>query len=426
MPKYDTSLRPWLVRRLEQIGKADIVAGIPCYNNQETIGHVAGMVSEGLHRHFPDKRSVIIISDGGSTDDSRELARETKGPPWQERIVTIYRGLPGKGSALRAIFEASDRLEASACMVVDSDLRSITDEWVRHLMAPVVEHGYDFVAPIYTRYKYDGTITNNIVYNLTRSLYGRRIRQPIGGDFGLSGQMARYYCSQDVWDTDIARYGIDIWMTTSALAAGYRICQAHLGVKVHDAKDPATGLGPMFRQVIYTLFSLMEQNEMFWKTVQGSEPTEVFGVADGHEPEAIDVNHGALCHAYREGFDKFGAMWQGVFTAHAFEKIKRAVGLPDSAFLIQSADWVEILYELAATFHHWPANRFKLLELATPLYNGRVASFINETRNMSSLEAEAIVELQAEAFEQGKSILLQRWDQLPAPLHADAGTNRGA
>lgn len=411
MVKFDTSLRPWLVRRLEQIDKADIVAGIPCYNNQQTIGHVVEMVSAGLHRYFPSKRSVIIISDGGSTDDSRELARETTSLPWQEQIVAIYRGLPGKGSALRTIFEAADRLDVSACMVVDSDLRSITDEWVKHLLAPVIEHGYDFVTPIYSRYKYDGTITNNIVYNLTRALYGRRIRQPIGGDFAFSGQMARHYMNQDVWHSDIARFGIDIWMTTSALAAGYRICQSRLGVKIHDAKDPATGLGPMFRQVVHTLFSLMEQNEMFWKTVQGSEPTEIFGSANGQEPEAIKVNHGALCQAYREGFDKFGVMWQKIFRAHTFETIKRASKVPDDEFLIEIADWVEILYELAATFHHWPANRFKLLELATPLYNGRVASFMNETRNMSSLEAEAIVENQAEAFEQGKPILLHLWDQ---------------
>jgi len=419
MVKYDTSLRPWLIRRLEQIDKAEIVAGIPCCNSQNTISHVVKMVSEGLHRYFADKRAVIIVSDGGSTDDTRELARQVTTLPGQERIVTIYRGLPGKGSALRTIFEAARRLDASACMVVDSDLRSITNEWVEHLLTPVVKHGYDFVAPIYTRYKYDGTITNNIVYNLTRALYGRRIRQPIGGDFAFSGQLARYYMNQDVWDTDIARFGIDIWMTTSALVTGYRICQSRLGVKVHDAKDPAAGLGPMFRQVIYTLFSLMEQNEMFWKVVQGSEPTEIYGLADGGEPEPINVNHAALCRSYREGFDKFGVIWRKIFSDRVFAAIKRTAERTNAEFIIETSDWVEILYELAATFHQWPANRFKLLELATPLYNARVASFMNETRQMSSQEAEAVVEHQAETFERGKPILLTHWERVSGPVPED-------
>jgi len=106
---------------------------------------------------------VILVADGGSTDDSREVAREYEIMPWQEKIISIHRGPAGKGSALRSIFEAAHRLDVKACAVVDSDLRSITSEWVRFLLEPVLEKGLQFVAPVYTRYKYDGTITNNIV-----------------------------------------------------------------------------------------------------------------------------------------------------------------------------------------------------------------------------------------------------------------------
>ena len=49
---------------------------------------------------------------------------------------------------------------------------------------------------------------------MTRALYGQQIRQPIGGDFGMSRALMRHYLSLPVWDTDVARYGIDIWMTT--------------------------------------------------------------------------------------------------------------------------------------------------------------------------------------------------------------------
>ena len=60
-------------------------------------------------------------------------------------------------------------------------------------MSPVLEQGFDYVAPYYLRHKYDGTITNSIVYPMTRTLYGHRIRQPIGGDFGFSGHLAQHY-----------------------------------------------------------------------------------------------------------------------------------------------------------------------------------------------------------------------------------------
>jgi glucosylglycerate synthase len=42
------------------------------------------------------------------------------------------------------------------------------------------------------RYKLDATITNSIADNLTRSLYGCRIRQPIAGDFGISLKLAKH------------------------------------------------------------------------------------------------------------------------------------------------------------------------------------------------------------------------------------------
>ena len=58
----------------------------------------------------------------------------------------------------------------------------------------------------------------------TRALYGLRIRQPIGGDFGVSGDLVRHYLAQDDWTPDISRFGIDIWMTTTAAAPSSSSC----------------------------------------------------------------------------------------------------------------------------------------------------------------------------------------------------------
>jgi glycosyltransferase involved in cell wall biosynthesis len=121
---YDTAFRPYLAKWIEKIESADIVVGIPCYNNEATIANVMKQVSKGLARHDKSARSVILISDGGSTEDTREIVREEEIEPWQEKIVFIYRGISGKGTALRAIFEAVEELGAKACAVVDADLRA--------------------------------------------------------------------------------------------------------------------------------------------------------------------------------------------------------------------------------------------------------------------------------------------------------------
>ena len=34
-------------------------------------------------------------------------------------------------------------------------------------------------------------------------------RQPIGGEFGFRANLATAFLEQEVWDTDVARFGID-------------------------------------------------------------------------------------------------------------------------------------------------------------------------------------------------------------------------
>ncbi|MFC1895504.1 glycosyltransferase family 2 protein [Thermodesulfobacteriota bacterium] len=385
-----------------------------CYNNERTIAHVIQMVTHGLAKHYKNHRSVIFIADGGSTDDTREVARDFEIKPWQEKIVSIYRGPGGKGTALRSVFEAAARLKVRVCAMVDADLRSITDDWVRYLLDPVLEKGYEFVSPVYVRHKYDGTITNNIVYNLTRALYGKRIRQPIGGDFALSRDVAKFYTEQDVWETDVARFGIDIWMTTSAITQGFRICQSNLGVKIHDAKDPGEHLGPMFRQVLSALFSLMERNESYWKKVKGSEPLETFGFEGSMEPEPLNVNLDLLVELFKTGYQQFSSLWKETLSRESFDQITTSAQMESSEFHLPTGAWVKILYELAATYHLWTVNRNKLLDVMTPLYFSRVASFVRQSWDMSSHEAEALVEEQAVKFEENKAYLIKVWEEKSA------------
>jgi glycosyltransferase involved in cell wall biosynthesis len=384
---YDTALRAYPSKRIEEIESADILIGIPCYNNEKTIQHVIQMVTHGLAEHYKDKRSVILIADGGSTDDSREVARDFEIKPWQEKVVTIYRGPGGKGSALRSVFEAAARLHVKVCAMVDSDLRSINPDWVEYLLEPVLEKGYQFVAPVYVRHKYDGTITNNIVYNLTRALYGKRIRQPIGGDFAISKDVAKFYTEQDVWTTDVARFGIDIWMTTSAITQGFRICQSNLGVKINDVKDPGQHLGP------------------------GSEALETFGFEGSLEPEPINVNSDGMIELFKTGYQQFSSLWKDIFSADCFNEMKKAVEMGPEDFHFSTSVWVQILYELAATYHLWEVNRNKLLDLMTPLYFARVASFVRQCWEMSTAEAEALVEDQAVKFEDQKDYLIKIWNE---------------
>lgn len=405
---------------IERVGSADIVVGIPSFNNARTIGHVVRAAQAGLAKYFPDRKSVLVNSDGGSTDDTLAVVRNTSIENFASillhhrteplfKIATPYSGIPGKGSAFRAIFEVAQALEAKACVVVDSDLRSITPEWVELLVKPVLDGGFDYVAPLYHRHKYDGTITNSIVYPLTRALYGKRVRQPIGGDFGFSGRLAKFYLTKDVWQTDVARFGIDIWMTTTALANQFKVTQSFLGAKLHDAKDPGSDLSTMLYQVVGATFELMETYSDVWMPVRGSEPMSAFGFEYSVGLEPVNVNTQRMLNIFREGLKNLGAIWIDILGAGDFKEVERLGTLGDREFRFPLVLWTRVIYDYAIAFHRKKLPDEHLIKSLTPLYLGKTASFILEVEPMDQSAAEAEIEKLCAEFEKHKDYLAHSW-----------------
>ncbi|HKW77950.1 MAG TPA: glycosyl transferase family 2 [Candidatus Limnocylindria bacterium] len=372
---------------LDRVGSADLLIGIPSFRNAGTIGHVAATVASGLRQHFAGASAVIVNADGGSDDGTPEqVLAAVQGVP---TIVGRYIGPPGKGSAFRAIFQTAIALDVRACAVVDSDLRSITPLWVERLVGPVARAEADYVAPLYARHKHDGTITNSIAYPLTRALYGLRIRQPIGGEFGFHVDLARAFLAEPVWGSDVVRFGIDIFMTTTAIARRARVVQAFLGAKVHDPKDPAADLGPMFTQVVGTLFRLAHQHQAAWRDVTGSRAVPVVGEVTAVEPEAIPVDPGRLRAKFAAAAAEQRALWDEVLTA----PVPAAIG-PDA--------WAGIVFDFLGAAVRHPDDAERLARGLLPLYYARVAEFVDEAKGLSTAQAEDIVEVTALAFERSK------------------------
>jgi glycosyltransferase involved in cell wall biosynthesis len=407
--------------RIADLGRADILVGIPSYNNAATIGHVVRAVEAGLAKYFPGEKAVVLNSDGGSRDGTREavvgaslhddspLLLISHPLSAVQRLTVPYDGIPGKGSAFRCIFRAAEQLGARACAVVDSDLRSITPEWLQLLLEPVLRRGIDFVAPYYLRHKHDGTITNSIVYPLTRGLYGRRVRQPIGGDFGFSGRLASHYLSRPVWETDVARYGIDVWMTTTAVCGDFAVAQAFLGAKLHDAKDPGADLSDMFVQVVGTVLALMEQYEAVWTRRTASEDVPVFGFRFDVGLEPIPVDRARLAARFRSGVENLGEIWTTVFAPADLGELRRLASLREAEFVMEDDLWVRLVYDVACAFRHRVLDRGQLVRSMLPLYMAWVASFVGRVANASAPEVDATIERLCLAFESGKGYLLQRW-----------------
>lgn len=426
--KPDVSFLPEALREeLARVGEVDVLVGIPSFNNAATIGHVVRAVQAGFARYFPRARTLVLNSDGGSTDGTPEvvktaevgerrliLARHPLRPV--HRLTTPYHGIPGKGSALRTVFGAAALSGAKACAVVDADLRSITPEWVDWLVSPVLREGFDFVAPLYRRHKYDGTITNSIVYPVTRALYGKRVRQPIGGDFGFSQALARFWLTQEVWESHVARFGIDIWMTTTAIAQGFRVCQSFLGAKIHNVKDPSVDLTAMLMQVTGALFDLMETYQTQWRGLRGSEPTPTFGFPYAVAVEPVQVNVERMLGIFASGIRDLRDVWARVLHPDTLRELTLLPAANSQSFRFPASLWARVIYDMAVAYHHRAIHRDHLLRSLTPLYLGRTASLVLETSSAEAEEVEALVEDLCLEFEKQKPYLEERWGTAPGGM----------
>lgn len=403
-----------IVENPDKVSSTEIVVGIPSYNEAANISYPTDVASRGLVEYFRGREAVIINVDNHSPDGTKEAFLST---PTQ--IPKIYISTPdrvrGKGNNFRNLFEASVELGAKAIVVVDADLTSITPAWIQYLGEPLLD-GIDYVAPIYVRHKYDGSITNHIAYPMLRTLFGLRVRQPIGGDFGFSGKLARAFLSEKLWNENIAHFGIDIWMTTIAIARNFQVCQSFLGSpKSHKAKDPAKHLGPMFTQVIATLFDLVNDFEYIWKDTHQSRPSSIYGFGLGvdEKPTDVTVNSDALFDSFKSGFEKFGEIWDKIIPKPEFIEISRYRKIREKKqFYFPSDLWARILFSFAVAYkNNGEIDRMHMIESMIPFYHSRILSYVNKTEDFNIKEAEEYLENVNRVFEREKYYLIARWNQ---------------
>ncbi len=256
------------LRQLIDVGEADVLVGVPTYNNAATVGQVVQTIRAGLLKYFPRERAVIVNADGGSRDETSNLVRGASINDLQHStdlnalrtlhsISAEYAGGPATGTALRTILASAELLRVSACAVVSPESTTIEPEWIERLLRPVYQGNVDFVTPLYRRHKFDGLLMSNLVYPMTRAFYGKRVREPYASEFSFSGPLASHFLTQEIWVHEVGQTGTEIALTISAITGGFRLAQSFLGVKPRLDTRSADLVDAM-RQTVGALFWSLE------------------------------------------------------------------------------------------------------------------------------------------------------------------------
>ena len=440
LSQAEKAYRDSIKQPLEQaarIGEADIVVGIPFYDEANTIGHVVEVAKEGLSTYYRDKRCMVCCV--GAPDGNKALAtvQEIPLPNELSRIGFLMKNpmVSGKGWALRAMMEIADRLCADL-VIFEADLLSeeeegnvkgLSTQWLSFLLEPIRREGFDLVLPRFNRHWLETSISNHLVRPLFASIYNLEIRDPLGGELAISSEFLRTYLDEpSVWTTDVGRYGVDVWLVTRAITKGANIAEAHLGVKLHK---PSPGKQEMvLREQANVIFDQLYLSRDYWKEKkEAMQALTSFGHWDSHRPVQVKFDLGTHVTRYRQGFNRFRALYQEILLKETFRELEKLTESKPREFDFSSKLWSKIVYDFLLTF--CLDNRFTkgdILNAFIPLYQGRVAGFtkalgelerelgsLNPDRRerLLSLEAEKELEEQVGEFVREKADFVTRWEK---------------
>lgn len=412
---------------IEKIGQADILVGIPSYKNERTIGHVISAAQYGLAKYFPSAKAVVMSSDGGSPDRTQEIVRKTdiytnldrilvEHPVQPARSLIVRSGDPQRLNAVKLIFEVAKNLDVKACIILDPTLQSINPKWIELLAGPVLQKEYDYVTPYYYCHKYEGMVNSMMAYPFIRALYGKRLRQPIMGELGLSKRLVNLFLNRNIWNMSDSLEGVNVSMAIVAINEGYKVCQAFLGAKVCMGKSNNDfDYLPGFNEVTKVLFDSVSLYKEKWRNVGTSSLSKIYGFQSEVAPEQIMLPWEDLRDRFKRKTPEALQVWRQILPTSLENKIEELGEEPN--FDLASKLWPKVFYEFAIAYHKDSSNgaqkKNDIIRAFLPLYYAQAASFVKETESMSISQAEKIIEEEiCQSFEKEKSYLVERWDEV--------------
>ena len=376
--------------------KPKVAAILPSYNEGRSIGDVVQKIDRGLAVLFHPEDCIIVNADSSSEDNTADVFLNTKTKCAKERL-DVGRGPHRKGKGIVEALKYCQSNRTEFVFTVDSDVRTATEDWPRAILSPLIQGRCDYTVPCYSRNRYEGSTTNHFAYPLVKAIFGVDVRQPIGGEFGLTMELVDFLLSQTLTPSVLA-YGIDIFMTCNAIAGGFTIEESFLGQKIHN---------PSFHKLEQTFVDVATAGMEIAKHYYG-RPTLV---KPFHRKRTHTASHDISLFAHQnelpdfvgrmtKSYVQFMDSYDRLLGSHSLE-LRRQIEI-DSTKL--SADlWTGALacsmqqvFTPIVDFPRIP----EIAHLLLPLFALRTTSFWKEIQSLDSTEAEDRVTYQAEMFRQ--------------------------
>jgi glucosylglycerate synthase len=400
------------LEQIERIGSTDVVVGVLRSDPEGETDGAAHLVKEAVSQLSSAAKALVIRNNGASGTASQAGVVDEEGV--QVLACSLLDAEPSGApqqnvsDAYRVIFAAGGKLAARACGLIASDLRTVTPQWIYRLVEPALEKGFDLVTPCYAGHKFEGLLNKSMVAPLARALYGARLQNPLGPDFGLSAKLLKRVLGQESRAPVGQTAGLVPSLASAATSGGLQICEANLGFRLLPAID-WMNLSSVVAQIMGPVFLDMEQNAAAWQRIRGSQTVPRFGDPDAPPPETGTTDVRRMLESFQLGAQHLQDVWSLVLPPKTMLETVRLARLTPDKFRIPDELWVSIVYDFALAHRLRTISRDHLLRSMTPLYLGWVVSYALEMEAAGPEAVEARLERLSRAYEAGKSYLMSRW-----------------
>ena len=403
------SIPPQAQEKIEQMHSADLVVAILADLDPKGI---AALCNDLQTLAGPPRVVVLQNEKSGAATPANAEAPEKSAFPF---LVSwpLLRLDPAGGSVLsmfgayQSVFAAGEKLGARACCFVASKLENAPPQWICQIAKPTLEKEIDLILPRYARHKFEGLMNSSVISPITRSLYGKRIHNPMGPDLGVSQRLYRRMLGVERNSRMDGTHALAS-LTSAALCANLQVYEVHLGARVYPPTD-WTNISALMAQVLSPVFLDMERNAVFWQRTRGSVPLPTIGdlVPVSQDTGSLEISR--MVESFQLGIRDLQEIWRLVLPPGTLFELRKLSRLPVEQFHMPDDLWARIVYDFALAHRLRTMSRDHLLKSMTPLYLAWVASYARDLEKEMGIGIDERLERLSIAYESCKSYLVSRW-----------------
>jgi glucosylglycerate synthase len=391
----------------KQIDSADLVVGILTELDSEAMK----ALSDAL-RTLPGSLRIAVLQ----SDDRHNAAQidSASSPVFFVPSQLARPNGPGAGplslaATYQSIFAAGEKMQSRGCCIIASKLESTTPERASRLARPLLEAGVDLVVPCYARRRFQGLLSSAIIAPLMRSLYGKRLSNPMGPDFGVSRRLIQKIQGAER-GARAAGNGLHplASLVPAALCENLHVAEVHFGTRVSPPPD-WTNTSSLLAEVLGPVFLDVERNAACWQRTRVSVSVPTLGDPVAAEDDTGSLDTTRLLDSFALANRELQEIWGLVLPPATLFELRKLSRLPPEQFRIPDETWARIVYDFALAHRLRTINRDHLLKSMTPLYLGWVASYAHDLQMGNSIGPDQRLERLALAFEAEKPYLVSRW-----------------